>query len=116
MAIPDVQFAVMAMLGRAFVDYEKQTGARAILVGGAAVSIFTNGEYLSGDFDIVAAANTALDRALRNAGFVREDRPRRLKGGWYCPSYPAYGVEAVSGPYFDGRADATRVKLIALQA
>lgn len=114
MAIPADQLAVMEMLGRAFVDYEKQTGARAILVGGAAVSIFTDGAYLSGDFDIVAAADTALDRSLTKAGFVREDRPRYLKGGWYSPSYPAYGVEAVSGAYFDGRADVARLKLVSI--
>ena len=114
MAIPDDQLVVMVMLGRAFIEYERLTGTRAILVGGAVVSIFTDGDYLSGDFDVVAAVDGALDRALVGAGFERENRSRRLKRGWYPPHYPAYGVEAVSGQYFDGRADTARIKLISV--
>ena len=33
--------------------YLKATGRRAVIVGGAAVSFYTNGQILSGDFDIV---------------------------------------------------------------
>jgi len=31
-----------------------------------------------------------------------------LPGGWYHPDFPAYGVEQVSGGYFDGKADKER--------
>lgn len=33
----------------------------------------------------------------------------RLLGGWYHPDFPAYGVEQVTGPLFDGLADQSRL-------
>jgi hypothetical protein len=60
---------------------------------------------MSGDFDFVAIDDTAFYHAMTESGFVPEDRLGHLLRGYYHPAYPAYGVELVSGPLFDGKAD-----------
>jgi hypothetical protein len=80
-----------------------------VLVGGAAAAIQTGGDFMSADFDIVASDNSAFDKAMTSNGFVSEDRSGRLLRGYYHPEFPAYGVEQVSGPLFDGRADPQRL-------
>ena len=45
------------------------TGLRAVLVGGAAVSLYTQGRYVSGEFDVVAGVDDAFDLAMRSNGF-----------------------------------------------
>jgi len=80
----------------------------AILVGGAAVEIWTNGRYVSGDFDLVTSDSEPLERALIARGFRREDRSGRLLRGLYHPTL-GIGIEFVSGPLFDGRSDCNRL-------
>ncbi len=63
--LPQVALAVGAQLTR--------RGIRAVLTGGACVSIYT-GTYVSKDADFVLQSNTqqqALDDALRELGFER---------------------------------------------
>ena len=49
-------------------------GARPVLVGGAAVELFTGGAYVTGDLDFVGSATAAVASALKQAGFNREGR------------------------------------------
>ena len=63
---------------------------------------------MSGDLDLYTPSDAALETALRQSGFVLEERCGRLAGGFYHPDFPEYGVEAVSGQLFDGRADKSR--------
>ena len=112
MALPSDLLTLLEALGRAFRTYHDLSGNDAILVGGGAVSILTNGAYLSGDLDIIAANDDALDAALCQHGFEREKRAGRLLGGWYFPECPRFGVESVSGAYFDGYADRSRVQIV----
>jgi hypothetical protein len=63
---------------------------------------------MSGDLDLYAPSDAALETALLRSGFVREQRQGRLAGGFYHPDYPEYGVEAISGQLFDSRADRAR--------
>ncbi|HVS12888.1 MAG TPA: hypothetical protein VMV46_03110 [Thermoanaerobaculia bacterium] len=44
------------------------------MVGGAAVELYTNGAYVSGDLDFVGSPSEALERALKEAGFERAGR------------------------------------------
>jgi hypothetical protein len=109
MAIPDTYLALLDILADAFALYESATGHCAVLVGGAAVAVQTQGAFMSGDLDLYAPSDEALETALLHSGFVREERRNRLAGGFYHPEFPEYGVEAISGQLFDGRADKTRL-------
>ena len=45
-------------------------GISCVLVGGAVVSIYTDGAYRSGDLDLIASNRTGLDSALEKIGFL----------------------------------------------
>lgn len=51
--------------------YEREA---PVLVGGAAVELYTGGSYTSGDLDFVGHVPLVVDRRLRQAGFVKEGR------------------------------------------
>jgi hypothetical protein len=112
-ALPKSFREVVKLLGEVFDEYQMTTGLCAVLVGGAAVSLYTQGRYISGDFDVVAGVDDAFDLAMKSHGFVREDRPAHLLVGRYHPRYPNLGVQVVSGPLFDGMSDPTKIKVIA---
>jgi hypothetical protein len=113
MPLPDDYIAVLDALAGACEHYRQITGgSRAVLVGGAAAAIYTDGLFISGDFDFVAARDEALKAALLRAGFVAEDRQGHLTRGFYHPDYPEYGVEQVSGSLFEGRSDRDRLVLV----
>jgi hypothetical protein len=109
MPLPDDYMAILEQLAKAFTNYREQTGAEAVLVGGAATAIYTAGQFRSADFDVVAADDIAFRAALLAHGFLPEDENGHLLGGFYHPNFPRYGVEQVSGALFDGRSD--RAKL-----
>lgn len=109
MALPEPYLQILEMLAGACNAYEAITGYSPVLVGGGAVAIQTQGAFMSGDFDLFAPNDEVLDRCLHEAGFVAEERVGRLKGGYHHPEFPAYGIEAISGQLFDGRADRERL-------
>jgi hypothetical protein len=45
-----------------------------VLVGGAAVELYTGGAYTTGDYDFVGGVPESVGRALEEAGFKREGR------------------------------------------
>lgn len=45
-----------------------------VLVGGAAVELYTGGAYTTGDFDFVGEVPEAVGRVFEDAGFKREGR------------------------------------------
>jgi hypothetical protein len=49
-----------------------------ILVGGAAVELYTGGAYTTGDLDFVGHLTPAVERRLRAEGFSKEGRSWRL--------------------------------------
>ena len=85
-------------------------------MGGAAISYLTDGMILSGDFDFIVPLDGPFEVTMAAAGFRREDRLCHLKFGWYHPDLPRYGFQVVSGPLFDGRADAARLLIVAFGA
>ncbi|WP_439596567.1 hypothetical protein [Falsiroseomonas sp.] len=109
MPLPTSFIEALATLATACEAYRRATGHAAILVGGAATAIYTAGDFMSGDFDLVAADDAAFDAALRSSGFRREDRPGRLLVGYYHPDHPEYGFQHVSGRLFDGASDPRRI-------
>lgn len=85
MAIPDSYLALLTILAEAFGRYEAETGHSPVLVGGGAVAMQTQGAFMSGDLDLYAPSDAALETALLHVGFVREERRGRLAGGFYHP-------------------------------
>jgi hypothetical protein len=114
MALAGEFIKALTRLGRVCELYRQRSGFDAILVGGAAVSFYTDGLILSGDFDLVASNDEAFDGAMAAEGFVKEHRRGHLLVGWYHPELPEYGFQLVSGPLFDGRADRRRVRIFRL--
>lgn len=107
MSLPPEYLAALDPLAVAFSAYEAATGNPAILVGGAAAAIHTDGAFMSADFDVVAGNDAAFERAMAAAGFVNDHKAVHGRG-WYHPYHPQFAVEQVSGGYFDGRADRAR--------
>jgi hypothetical protein len=109
-ALPDTYLAALQALALACERYSVMTGGGvAVLVGGAAAALYTAGALMSGDFDLVVAADDAFSQAMGESGFIKEVRTGFLERGFYHPDHPAYGFEQVSGRLFDGRADARRL-------
>jgi hypothetical protein len=103
----------LELLGRAFNSMIEHGFEPPVLVGGGAVEFYTSGAIASGDFDIVAANDTALESALLREGFRKEDRAGRLQRGYYHPEL-AIGIEVVGAQLFDGYGDRSRILLVRL--
>ena len=82
-----------------------------ILVGGAVVEFDTGGQVVSGDFDFVSTDDEPFAQALVKLGFEQGDGRSRRRMTFVHPQL-AMGVELVSGAYFDGRGDRSRVRLV----
>ena len=103
--------AALRLLGAAVEEVVRLGHPAPVLVGGAAVELWTNGAYVSGDFDLVAGDPAPLEASLLARGFRREDRQGRILRGLYHPDFDI-GIEFVSGTLFDGRSDRSRIVLV----
>ena len=86
----------------------RRRGIRAVLTGGACVSIYTDGQYVSRDADYVIqgrVTQTALDDALTELGFVRD-------GDRYVHTVVSFYLEFPPGPLSIGSD--LNVKVVAL--
>lgn len=90
---------------------EKAGFQRPILVGGAAVELYSGSTIATGDFDVVTAREDVLERALLEHGFERPSGPGMLRRGWIHPGL-RLGFEVVGTALLDGNADRDRVQLI----
>lgn len=84
-----------------------------VLVGGAAVELYTQGTVTTGDFDIVTGRQQAFEDVLREHGFMRPAGAGKVTRGWVHPQL-ALGFEVVSATLLDGQADRERVRPIVL--
>jgi hypothetical protein len=107
--------AALALLAEAFDEVVAVGYDRPIIVGGAAVEFYTGGAVVSGDFDVLTAAQAELESALIRRGFVRPNAPGMLLRGLYHPEL-AVGFEVVSGHLFDGAAERTRTRVVPIKA
>jgi len=108
---PPEFLAALRILADASEDAAVGGHPRPVLVGGAAVELWTSGRYVSGDFDLVTSDPSPIERALLARGFRREDRSGYLLRGLYHPML-GIGVEFVSGQLFDGRSDRSRLRSV----
>ena len=104
----------LELLGEASEKLAKQGLSPPIIVGGAAVEYYTGAAIMTGDFDIVCAADQSLKDILVGLGFREENRQGHLLRGLYHPDL-LMAVEIVSGALFDGRADRDRLAVIRLE-
>jgi hypothetical protein len=64
-----------------------------VLVGGAAVELFTGGGYTTGDLDFVGEVPEAVGRQLSEAGFARKGRHRIHQEGQVFLEFSASALE-----------------------
>lgn len=84
-----------------------------ILVGGAAVELYSKSAVATGDFDIVTARQPEFEEELRAHGFTKPEGLGHTPLGWVHPGL-RLGFEVVSSTLLDGMADRDRILLIDL--
>lgn len=90
----------------------KRNGLSApVLVGGAAVELYSSSAIATGDLDISTSWQEEFEKALQEQGFIRPSGPGRLTRGWMHPDL-GMGFEVVSSTLLDGHADRDRLRLI----
>jgi hypothetical protein len=103
----------LRLFGRASEAMKTRGFAAPVLVGGAAVEIYSKSAINTGDFDIVTAWQAEFEEELRRLGFVRPSGAGQATRGWIHPALQL-GFEIVSNSLLDGRAERERVQLIDL--
>lgn len=86
-----------------------------VLVGGAAVELYTQGAVNTGDFDLVSTQQSALEAIMMKHGFVRPSGPGKATRGWIHPDLKL-GFEVVGSRLLDGLADTSLLQMIEIQA
>jgi hypothetical protein len=82
-----------------------------VLVGGAAVEIYSLSAIATGDFDIATGAQDAFEEELQRHSFIRPSGPGIMTRGWVHPEL-ALGFEVVTSTLLDGMAERERVELL----
>jgi hypothetical protein len=103
----------LRLFGRASEAMKARGFLAPVLVGGAAVEIYSNSAISTGDFDIVTARQQEFEEELRALGFARPTGPGIATRGWVHPDL-GLGFEVVSNTLLDGMAERERVRLIDL--
>ena len=85
---------------------------RPILVGGAAVELYSGSGIVTGDFDVITARQDIFEHELRQFGFIKPSGPGKSTRGWIHPDL-GLGFEVVADNLLGGHADRDRVRLIA---
>ncbi len=68
--ILDRRLQVLAII----TEYLSPKGVRPVLVGGAAVELYTVGGYATSDLDVIVNSSTAMAEAMRDLGFDKSGR------------------------------------------
>lgn len=82
-----------------------------VVVGGAAVEIYTQGAVTTGDFDLACGRQDVLESTMMKEGFVRPSGPGVMTRGWIHPGLKL-GFECVAGSLLDGMADHEMVQIV----
>jgi len=103
--------AALAALARVGRRMQAQGCLLPVLVGGAAVELYSGSAIATGDFDLSTARQDIFEQALRHEGFIRPRGPGVATRGWIHPGLKL-GFEVVSDTLLDGNADRDRIRLI----
>lgn len=105
----------LVLLAKAIERMEAKGLSLPVLVGGAAVELYTGGSIASGDFDFVSNWQREFFAELKALGFDRPERPGWLQWAVAHPDFD-FGVQVVSGRLMDGNTDLKRVQILDLDA
>jgi hypothetical protein len=86
---------------------------RPVLVGGAAVELYSASSIVTGDFDICSPAQPELEEEMQRLGFVKPSGAGIATRGWVHPELKL-GFEVVTASLLEGMADSNRVRLFSL--
>lgn len=87
---------------------------RPVLVGGAAVELYSGSAIATGDFDLATGRQDAFEEELQRAGFVRPSGAGVATRGWVHPDL-RLGFEVVSATLLDGMAERERVRRVTIE-
>jgi hypothetical protein len=82
-----------------------------VIVGGAAVEIYTSGAINTGDFDLSCGRQDVLETTMQQHGFIRPSGAGVATRGWIHPELKL-GFECVTDTLLDGMADRAMVRII----
>lgn len=105
--------AALQLFARVSTEMDAAGFRPPVLVGGAAVEIYSRGEVTTGDFDVVTGRQDIFEKILQRHGFVRPSGPGIATRGWVHPGL-ALGFEVVADCLLDGMADRDMVQVIEL--
>lgn len=103
--------AALLVFGKVSKAVESAGFQPPVLVGGAAVELYSGSMIATGDFDVVTARQDVLEAALKEHGFIKPSGPGMMTRGWIHPDLKL-GFEVVGTALMDGLADRDRVRLI----
>ncbi|WP_146030426.1 MULTISPECIES: hypothetical protein [Thalassospira] len=87
---------------------------RPVIVGGAAVELYTQGAIVSGDIDVVTPWQESFEKALEQVGFARSVGFGAFARGFQHVEL-GFGVEVVGRQLMEGHADQDRVLIVDLE-
>jgi hypothetical protein len=103
--------AALRLLARISKAMDDAGNRPPVLVGGAAVEIYTRGAVTTGDFDLSCGRQDILEAEMQREGFVRPSGPGIATRGWIHPKLKL-GFECVSDDLLDGLADRAMVQVV----
>ncbi len=107
--------AALRLLARISAAMDTEGYRPPVLVGGAAVEIYTRGAITTGDFDLACGRQEELEALMQQHGFVRPSGPGMATRGWIHPQLKL-GFEVVADCLLDGMADRDMVQVVTLGA
>ena len=105
--------AALRLLARISAEMDAAGYRPPVLVGGAAVEIYTRGAVNTGDFDLSCGRQDVLEVLMAEHGFVRPSGAGKATRGWVHPGLKL-GFEVVSDILLDGLADREMVQVVEL--
>lgn len=109
---PDFEKA-LRFFGRAGLALRAKGYEAPVLVGGAAIELFSNNLIATGDFDIATARQQAFEQELVALGFKKPTGAGVATRGWMHDGFKL-GFEVVSSTLLDGLADRDRLVVVDL--
>lgn len=103
----------LRLLARISEAMDKAGHLPPVLVGGAAVEIYTNGHVTTGDFDLTCGRQDVLETIMQEMGFVRPSGAGTATRGWVHPALKL-GFECVGETLLDGMADRDKIQVLVL--
>lgn len=103
--------AALRLFARASEAMHARGFERPVLVGGAAVELYSGSAITTGDFDLATGRQDAFEEELLRVGFIRPVGPGNFSRGLVHPDLKL-GFEVVASAPFGGAFDRTTLALV----